>query len=117
MRNEDLWLKDLVDACSAIGDFVEGVSKEAFLDSDLIQSAVIRKFTQIGEAAAKINNETRIEHPEIDWQTLVAFRNILVHVYFNTTLELVWEATRDVEELRTHVEAVRRFRIESRSID
>ena len=110
MRNEDLYLVDISDACLAIGNFVAGVSLETFLETDLIQSAVMQKFIVIGEAASKISSEIRDDHPEIDWKTLVAFRNILVHVYFDTILDRVWEATRDVDALREHVDAIRRFR-------
>ncbi len=110
MRNESLYLNDISTACLAISDFVAGISKEAFLDTDMIHSAVIQKFTIIGEAASKISITTRDEHPEIDWKTLIAFRNILVHVYFDTTIEKVWEATKDVDALREHVDAILRFR-------
>ena len=110
MRSEHLYLQDISDACRAIGDFVAGISEETFLQTDLIQSAVIQKFTVIGEAASKISSSTRDEHVEIDWKTLVAFRNILVHVYFETTLERLWVATQDVEELREDVDAIIRFR-------
>lgn len=110
MRNEDLYLPDISAACLAISDVVAGISKESFLDTDMIQSAVVQKFTVIGEAASKVGAEIRKEHPEIDWRTLIAFRNILVHVYFETTIEKVWEATRDVDALREQVEAILRFR-------
>ncbi|MFZ1701834.1 MAG: HepT-like ribonuclease domain-containing protein [Pyrinomonadaceae bacterium] len=110
MRNEDLYLVDICDACLAISDFVAGISRELFLETDLVQSAVIHKFIVIGEAASKLNSTIREEHPEVDWKTLVAFRNILVHVYFDTVLDKVWEATLDVDALREHVSAIRRYR-------
>ena len=111
MRNENLYLQYISHACRSISDFVAGLSKETFLETDLIQSAVIQKFTVIGEAASKIGDEICDEHPEIDWRTLVSFRNLLVHVYFQTTLERVWEATLDVDSLREHIDAIIRFRI------
>jgi uncharacterized protein with HEPN domain len=110
MRSEDLYLEDISAAYLAISNFVAGISEKSFLETDIIQSAVIQKFTVIGEAASKIGDETRKDHPEIDWKTLTAFRNILVHVYFETTLEKVWEATCDVDALREHVDAIIRFR-------
>ena len=109
MRDGDLYLEDISTACLAISEFVAGISRTDFIETDMIQSAVIQKFTVIGEAASKIGATIRSEHPEVDWKTLVAFRSILVHVYFDTTLNNVWEATRDVDSLREHVDAILRF--------
>jgi len=112
MRNEDLYLQDISDACSSISDFVAGISRDTFLSTAIIHSAVIQKFIVIGEAASKIGDEMRTEHEEIDWRTLISFRNILVHVYFHVMLEKVWEATLEVDALREHVDAIIRFRKE-----
>ena len=106
MRSEDLYLSDIYDACVAIEKFAAGTSREQFLQNDLIQSAVVQKFTVIGEAASKIGESIRAEHPEVDWQTLVSFRNFLVHVYFHTTMEKVWEAVAEARELGEHIATI-----------
>lgn len=51
MRTDDLYLQDISVALSAIGDFVSGIEKGTFLEVDLIRSAVIQKFTIIGETS------------------------------------------------------------------
>jgi len=106
MRNENLYLEDISSACRSISDFVAGLSKEVFLETDLVQSAVIQKFTVIGEAASRIGDKICDEHPEIDWKTLISFRNFLVHVYF----QRVWEATLEVDSLREHIDTILQFR-------
>ena len=57
MRPEELYLRDIVDAAKAIGQFLEGVERGAFLRSDLLRSAVLHKLCTIGEAAARLPRE------------------------------------------------------------
>ncbi len=112
MRHDDLYLQDIADACRSIHDFLDGMSKDDFLQSEIAQAAVVQRFIVIGEASSKIGEELREEQTGVDWRTLTTFRNFLVHVYFNTTLERVWEATQDVDQLAGHVDAIIRFRRE-----
>jgi uncharacterized protein with HEPN domain len=101
MRREELYLSDMVEAADAIREFLAGIDRAAFLGSNLIQSAVLQKIIVIGEAAAKLPQEFRERHPEVEWSDIVAFRNIAVHAYFSVDWSIVWvTATGDVPELR-----------------
>ena len=44
----------------------------------------------IGEAAARLTDETRADHPEIPWSNMIGMRNRLVHGYFDVDLDVVW---------------------------
>lgn len=111
MRTEELYLNDIFEACNAIDDFIVGLSKDTVLSNDLILSAVIRKFEIMGEASSKLSSELREEHPEIDWSAIIGFRNILVHQYFSSNLDIIWEAaSQRVGPLKGHVEAILRFK-------
>lgn len=46
----------------------------------------------IGEAAARLSDETKKKYPQIPWTQIIAMRNRLVHVYFEVDLEQVWKA-------------------------
>jgi uncharacterized protein with HEPN domain len=48
MRDEQLYLLDIVEAADAIERFLEGVTESDFDASELIQSAVVYKLTIIG---------------------------------------------------------------------
>ncbi len=107
MRTEELYLNDIIEACNAIETFIAGLSKEAVLGNDLIMSAVVRKFEIIGEACSKLTPETRNAHPEIDWRAIIGFRNILVHQYFSSNLDIIWEAaTQRIGSLKKDVGAI-----------
>jgi uncharacterized protein with HEPN domain len=58
--------------------------------SKLIQDAVLRNFEIIGEASRKISVELRQRYPDVPWQRMADFRNVLIHDYDNVNLTLVW---------------------------
>lgn len=79
-RDSRAWLWDVLDAARAIESFVAGMEPGAYVASELVRSAVERKFEVIGEALNQLSKAdaslaARIPHlPQI-----VAFRNILIH--------------------------------------
>ncbi len=101
MRREGLYLQDIVEAADAVAAFVIGQTRETFVGSDLLRSAVLHKLMIVGEAAARLPQEFRDLHPEIDWRGIVGTRNIVVHAYFRVDWDLVWSsATDDLPDLR-----------------
>ncbi len=107
MRREELYLRDIVEAADAIGEFVAGLERDAFPGNDLLRSAVLQKLTIIGEAAARLPPLFREHHDDIPWADITAFRNIAVHAYFAVDWSIVWvTATQDAPELREKVAAI-----------
>lgn len=109
MRTDELYLRDITDACDSIEQFISDVSKAEFFDSDLILSAVTRKLEIIGEACARLPAPLREKYVEVDWKAIIGFRNILAHQYFSCDLEIVWEsASKDVKVLKNQILAIAR---------
>jgi uncharacterized protein with HEPN domain len=92
MRPEQLYLEDVVEAIDAIQRFLKGKTEDDFLSDELLQSAVLHKLSIIGEASARLPKEFKDLHPEIEWQSIVAFRNIAIHAYFFVEWSMVWIA-------------------------
>ncbi len=91
MRDEGLYLDDLLEAADSIQRFVSGLKEEDFLNNDLVKSAVIQKLGVIGEAAAHISDQTKIKYPKIKWKSMKGLRNIAVHAYFSINWNTVWK--------------------------
>ena len=91
MWRDSAFLLDMLVAAKRAVRYVEPISKEAFLGSDLHQDAVVRALAVIGEAAARITSEVRDAYPEIPWIEIIGMRNRLIHEYFRADLERVWE--------------------------
>ena len=106
-RTERLYLIDIVEAAAEIEEFVAGQSFDSFLANRMLRRAVLQLLTVIGEAAARLPEEFRLRHPEIDWPSIVGFRNRAIHAYFAVKWSIVWEAaTRDAPELARQVAGI-----------
>ena len=108
MRADRDFLDDILERIELTESFTaEG--REVFMASRMIQEAVIRNLEVIGEASRAVSEELRQKHPEVPWKQIAAFRNFVVHVYWDIKLERVWQIVeRDLPPLKTQVEAIRR---------
>ena len=107
MRDERLYLADMVDAAGAISRFVAGMTEDDWIEDEVKQGAVMHRLIIIGEAAARLSEEFRERHPEIEWADIVGFRNFAVHAYFAVSWPMVWvTATSDVPALAEQVAAI-----------
>lgn len=88
-------------------DYMQGVDEETFMASSMLQDAVIRQISIIGEAGTHISSETRAEHPDIPWRKIIGMRNMLMHQYFGTDLAFVFiTAVERIPELAERVEQI-----------
>lgn len=104
-RDFRLYCTDILDSGSAILEFVKGLSFEEFCSDRKTYSAVIREFEIIGEAVGKLPDKLKQRHPDIEWQDIKDFRNLLIHEYFGIDLEIVWKIIQD--DLPVLMDAVR----------
>ncbi len=94
MRDNTLYLKDILTAIDKIEEFVAGMDLETFQTDDKTSSAVLRKFEIIGEAAKQIPDEMRQKYTTIPWKEMAGMRDKLIHSYFGVDYPLVWETIR-----------------------
>lgn len=104
-RDFRLYCADILDSGSAILEFVKGFSFEEFRIDRKTYSAVIREFQIIGEAVGKLPDKLKQRYPDIEWQDIKDFRNLLTHEYFGIDLEIVWKIIQD--DLPVLMKAVR----------
>lgn len=103
-QRDSLRLQHIIEATEHIAEFLEGVSKEEFVNDYEKQSAVIRQFEIIGEAAGKLSPEFVNQHSEVDWSKVIGMRHKMIHDYFDIDVDIVWTtATDDVEYLKNTV--------------
>jgi len=94
-RSQLLYCQDILESGAAILSYVQGITCDAFVQDRMRYSAVIREFEIIGEAVGKLSEELKSGYPEIPWQDVKDFRNLLAHEYFGVDLEIVWNTIRD----------------------
>lgn len=85
-------LIDIVDHANSLKRIIKTNSIEEFINDDTIQAAVLYHLIVIGEAVANITDDLKDKYTAIPWSDIKAFRNYVIHEYFNTDFERVWNA-------------------------
>jgi uncharacterized protein with HEPN domain len=102
------YLQHIFDPIERIENYLAGADEQAFVNSLMVQDAVIRNLEIIGEAAINIRSldpAAAAQYPE--WDQICAMRNRLTHGYFDINVEVVWRtAKNDLPKLRQHVKSM-----------
>jgi len=102
-----LLLEDIHDACGKILTYTTGMSYDDFTSDDKTIDAVVRNFEIIGEAANRIPEDFKSDHPEIEWRKIIAFRHRIIHEYFGINYEIVWKIKEEnVPELKNFMKRI-----------
>ncbi len=107
MRNNDplTFLGDVLDAIRRIDGYLHSVSKEAFLENQMMQDAVMHQIEIIGEASNSVSDEFQDEHPKLPWMQMRAMRNKIVHDYREINLDVIWDtAMNDLPAVKLQVQ-------------
>lgn len=103
MKDDKLYLIHITECIERIERFVSA-GRDAFMASDLIQGAVLRNLQTMAESTQRLSDSLKAAHPEVSWKDIAGFRNILVHNYLDTDLDLVWKIVRqELPILKQHV--------------
>ena len=95
------YLRDILDAVDKVGEFTQGSEFATFAADTKTTFAVVRALEIIGEAAKRIPETPRDQHPEVPWREMAGMRDKLTHEYFGINLEVVWKTIKnDLPALR-----------------
>lgn len=104
-RDDSVYLGHVRDSCHRIETYLSGVDEDEFLETELIQDAVVRQIQVIGEAVKRLSRKLREAHPDIPWSDIAGMRDKLVHDYMGIDVEAVWETARaEIPLLRRQLE-------------
>ena len=82
---------DMREAIREIQEDTAGLTYEGFENNRTVRRAVERNFEILGEAGARVSEEFRQQHSEIDWRKIIGLRNIIIHRYEKVDAEMLWE--------------------------
>jgi len=71
-----------------------GKDYKEFINSGILQDAVIRQIEIIGEASKKLSNEIKNFYLDIPWKDIAGMRDKLIHDYFGVDIDAVWETVK-----------------------
>jgi uncharacterized protein with HEPN domain len=104
-KNDLVRLNDILECCRLIQSYISGIDKSEFLQSSIVQDAVIRRIEIIGEATKNISEEARQASPNTPRRSIAGMRDISIHQYSRLNIDRVWNtATVDIQVLVPEVE-------------
>ena len=100
MNRDNASIIDIIKACQTIMTFTSNIKKEEFLNSNLIQSAVMHQLLIIGEAVKRLSETFKQNAGEIPWKLIAGMRDKLVHGYDIIDINEIWNTvTVDIPHL------------------
>ena len=83
------------------------MTHDDFIKDTEKQDSVIRRLEIIGEASKNLESDFKKSHPDIPWQKIAGTRDILIHEYFGTDMNLVWEIVKEnLPELKEQLKKI-----------
>ncbi|VAW97234.1 Protein of unknown function DUF86, BT0167 group [hydrothermal vent metagenome] len=87
-KDNAVYIEHMQDSILRIDEYVE--SKVRFYGSRLVQDAVIRNLQVMARSSQRLSDEIKSRYPDIPWDDISGFRNILVHDYLGIDLDVIW---------------------------
>lgn len=88
MKNARLPLEHIRHAMRFLLEHVH--AKEDMEKDVVLKYAVERNFAVIGEAAKRVPESVRNDHPQIPWKEMTGMRDMIIHEYDEIDLDEVW---------------------------
>lgn len=106
MRDDEEWLRDILDVAERIASRVARGRSRFDVDEDA-QLALTRLIEIVGEACSHVSSDMIERHPEVPWRPVAGMRNRVIRGDFEIDLDLVWiAAQREVPALAQQVQRI-----------
>ena len=106
MKDEKLYLIHMTECIGRI-EFYTKNGREEFMQSTLVQDAVIRNYEVIGEAAKKLSKDVKDAFPSLPWKRIAGFRDVLIHSYEGIRLDEVWNIIeQDLPTMKKEIQGI-----------
>ena len=89
-RKPSLLIEDILKCIEHIQLYSSHLSYDQFSSNFMVMEACLYNVQVIGEAIARLPEDVKESNPQIPWSLIKGMRNRLIHEYFGTDLQLVW---------------------------
>jgi len=89
------FIKHIRDEAKFLIECTAKCSKSNFIDDEILKKACVRALEVIGEAAKKVDQDTKLKFPEIEWRLMAGMRDKLIHDYEGVNYFMVWSTIQE----------------------
>jgi uncharacterized protein with HEPN domain len=89
-RKPSVLVKDILNCIDRTSLYTEGLSFQAFATNFMVLEACLYNIQIIGEAVTKLPDSIKKQEIGVPWALMKGMRNRLIHEYFGTDLQIVW---------------------------
>ena len=101
------YLSHILDEINYLLNSSENLTEDMFMEDDTLQRSFTRSIEIIGEATKKLTKEFTDNYTQVDWKSMAAMRDKLVHDYFGVDYEIVWDVVNNkIPELKPQIEEI-----------
>jgi uncharacterized protein with HEPN domain len=107
MQHDLIRLQHMLEAGNDALQFAFGRGRTDLERDRMLALALIKALEIIGEAASKVSENFKSEHPEIPWLEITGMRNRMIHAYYDVNLDVVWQTIKsDLPDLLKSIEKI-----------
>lgn len=104
-RTPSVVVNDILVCIDHIEAYTSNLEFDGFSSNFMVIEACLYNVQIIGEAVNQLAEDIKLANPQIPWMLIKGMRNRLIHQYFGTDLQLVWNVIKNdlpgfKEELR-----------------
>lgn len=104
-KDPEIFLKHILESIVIVEKYTQSFTKAQFLKNLQLQDAVTRRLEIMGEAAKNLPSDLKNKYSNVPWKKISGMRDILIHEYFGTDLNLVWEVVKkDIPVLNREIQ-------------
>ncbi len=94
-HEDSVRLRHILAHAREAAELVQGKTREDIKRTRVLELALVRLVEIVGEAASRVSQKTRKNHPQIPWVDIVGMRNRIVHGYDRVDLDVLWDTVTD----------------------
>ena len=107
LKSQRIYLNDIIDSINAIIEYTSNLGEENFSVHKMVQDAVLRRLTILGEAVKRLSLGFKQKHKEINWKIIAGSRDIIVHKYDGIDYSIIWNVIiKDLPILKEQIERI-----------
>ena len=94
-RKPSVIIEDILTCIQHIESYTTNLSFDQFSAHYMTVEACLYNIQVIGEAAVRLPENIKDDNPQIPWPLIKGMRNRLIHEYFGTDLNVVWNVIKN----------------------